>query len=86
MSKSAMGALVRYCGHKGVFVADIFLVGNVNVVKANGPVSGDNLNRHELEVASATHYISDFPDHGVLCPERGIFVVPKSQVKKTAKS
>jgi len=34
MSESKMGAKVMYCGHTGWFLADIFRVGNVNVVKA----------------------------------------------------
>lgn len=77
-----MGAFVRYCGHNGVFVADIFLVGNANVVKANGPVTGDNLLRDPHIVGAATHHITDFPHPGVWCPERGFFVVKKTQVRE----
>ena len=45
MSKAHMGATVKYCGHDGTFIADIFVVGNVNVVRANGPVTGNNIKR-----------------------------------------
>ena len=79
MSKAAIGARVQYCGHDGWFVADIFRIGDVNVVKANGKVSGDTINRPAVGV---THHLSDHPHPGCWCPERGIFVVPSRQVKE----
>ena len=79
MSKSKMGARVKYCGHDGTFVADIFEVKGANVVRANGPVTGSNLDR---QANDATHYLSDFPSAGFWCPQLGIFVVPKNQVKE----
>jgi hypothetical protein len=79
MAKAHMGARVMYCGHDGWFAADIYRVGNVNVVKANGPIEGGNLIRgrnHE-----ATHHMADFPEAGCWDPRRGFFVVPEKQVR-----
>lgn len=79
MSKPKMGAKVQYCGHNGTFVADIFLIGDVNVVRANGPVNAGNLER---PAKHPTHHLMDFPQAGFWSPDRGIFVVPKAQVKE----
>jgi len=79
MSKAKMGATVQYCGHDGTFVADIFRVGNVNVVKANGPVTPDSIRR---PAQNATHHLMDFPLAGFWRPDIGVFVVPKAQVKE----
>ena len=81
MSKSKMGAIVRYCGHEAVFVADIFDFNTVNVVVANGPLD-KHLRRSESDVAKATHHLSDFPKAGYWSPVRGVFVVPGNQVKE----
>lgn len=78
MSESAMGARVLYCGHDGYFMADIFLIAGANVVKATGKVTPDNIIRPGRE---ATHHLSDFPQARCWSPERGIFVVPASQVR-----
>ena len=78
MAKPAMGAMVKYCGHEGSFVADIFKIDNMNVVRANGPVTPANLYRG-LE---CTHHLVDFPKAGFWCPERGVFVVPAKQVRE----
>jgi hypothetical protein len=79
MSASKMGAMVKYCGHDGCFVADIFLVEGANVVVANGPVTGNNLlrpaNKHK-----PTHHLVDFPVAGYWGAGRGVFVVPQDQV------
>ncbi len=83
MSAAKMGAKVMYCGHAGWFVADIFKVGNVNVVKANGKVTSGNLVRKNLE--EATHQLVDMPVGGCWCPERGFFVVPEGQVTEIKK-
>jgi hypothetical protein len=82
MSKSAMGASVRFCGHRGVFIADIFTVGNVNVIRGNGPITPDTIDRDPGEYKFATHHMSDFPVAGFWQPRLGIFVVPESQVTK----
>ena len=74
-----MGAIVRYCGHDGCFVADIFLIEGANTVVANGPVTGDNLKRPASK-HKPTHWLSDFPKAGCWKPERGFFVVPEDQV------
>lgn len=77
MSESKMGATVRYCGHDGTFVADIFRIGNVNVVRANGKVTPGNIQRPASE---ATHHIVDFPEAGFWRPDLGIFVVLENQL------
>ncbi len=77
MSKSSMGALVQYCGHNGCFIADIWHIGNINVVVASQSVLPENLDRQ----SKPTHHISDFPKAGYWKPFKGIFVVPQEQVK-----
>ena len=79
MSEPAMGARVKYCGHDGYFIADIFKVGNCNVVRANGPVTGDTIKRPAKNI---THELSDFPKPGFWGSQVGVFVVPCEQVKK----
>jgi len=83
MSDAAVGANVMYCGHDGWFVADIFKIGEVNVVHAGGPVSGDTLVRGENH--RATHYITDMPTAGFWKPRIGVFVVPRNQVWELVK-
>jgi hypothetical protein len=83
MSKPRMGARVLFCGHKGTFVADIFKVGNVNVVRANGKVDPASLNR-DLVNKPPTHRMSDLPEAGFWRPDLGVFVVPQTQVKEVA--
>ena len=80
MSKAYMGAVVRYCGHEGTFIADIRLVAGANVINANGPVTGESLNRDPADYALATHQLDDFPEAGGWFPRRGFFVVPEKQV------
>jgi hypothetical protein len=77
----AVGALVRYCGHRGVFVADIILVGNAAVIRASGPVTGETLTRGDWEYDNATHHLFDFPTAGYWNPQLGVFVVPAKQVR-----
>lgn len=79
MSAAKMGARVQYCGHEGWFVADIFQIHCVNVVRANGPVTPDNIVRTEME--TITHTLSDMPEAGFWRPDIGVFVVPVAQVK-----
>jgi hypothetical protein len=79
MSESKIGAKVLYCGHNGWFIADIFKIGNVNVVRANGEVTPGNINRQNLD--EATHQIEDFPVGGFWRPDIGVFVVPEDQVQ-----
>lgn len=81
MAKAKMGALVLYCGHKAVFVADIYKIGSANVVRASGPLD-KHLLRDNKDVSIATHHISDFPTPGFWRPELGILVVPANQVKE----
>lgn len=79
MSKPAMGAQVLYCGHQGSFLADIFEIDGVNVVRAAGePVTAGNIDRKAIP----THHLSDFPRAGFWRPDLGVFVVPSAQVKK----
>lgn len=79
MKKGAAGAKVAFCGHNGWFLADIYYVGNVNVIRANGKITGDNLNR---PATPATHHVSDFPTAGFWKPELGVLVVPEEQVQE----
>lgn len=74
-----MGAMVQYCGHDGCFVADIYRVGNINVVVATGPVTPGNLKR-PAEKYKPTHHLEDFPEAGYWAPQKGIFVVLEDQV------
>jgi hypothetical protein len=79
MAKSCMGAVIQYCGHNGCFLADIWEVGNTNVVHASREVTVNNLER---PAQGCTHHMSDFPVPGFWKPHRGIFVVPANQVKE----
>jgi hypothetical protein len=79
LSKPAIGAHVMYCGHNGWFLADIFKIGNVNVVRAAAAkVDPGKLHRDDPE--GATHHLKDFPTTGFWRPDLGVFVVPASQV------
>ncbi len=80
MSESKMGAKVKYCGHDGWFIADIFELKGVNVVRGNGRIRYETLNKPAHP--EATHHLTDCPDSGVWMPDIGVFVVPKSQVKE----
>ena len=76
MKHGAVGAKVRYCEHDAHFLADIYLVGNVLVVRANGPINKVLIRpAHE-----PTHHLSDFPTPGFWRPDLGVFVVPQDQV------
>lgn len=77
MSAAKIGAIVQYCGHDATFVADIFRVGNVNVIRANGPIGPKTLTR---PAAKATHHVSDFPKAGFWRPDLGVLVVLEKQV------
>lgn len=78
MSRSAIGAQVQFCGHDGTFIADIFEIDGVNVVRSPVPVNGGMLKRP----AVATHTMEDFPRAGFWRPDIGVFVVPAAQVKE----
>lgn len=82
MAKGKVGALVRYCGHPGTFVADIIEVAGANVVRPEGPVTMQNLDRDPEAYEQATHHMVDWPVGGFWRPELGVFVVPKGQVKE----
>ena len=79
IKQSKMGAVVQYCGHNGVFMADLFVVAGACAVKANGLVSGSNICR-DGSLGEPTHHLCDFPLAGLWDPKRGIFVVPAEQV------
>lgn len=96
MKKAMLGAAVKYCGHAVVFPADVFHIGNVCVVKANGnlriAVSLGRNNRDDHSTGAvrydtdddaldaATHHVVDFPGPHVWMPERGVLVVPEKQL------
>ena len=75
MAKPAIGATILYCGHEATFLADIWEINGVNVVRASS--SPINLSR---PATKATHQIRDFPVAGFWRPDLGIFVVPEKQV------
>jgi hypothetical protein len=92
MSKPAIGAVVQYCGHKATFIADIFEIEGVNVVRANFTPKRDlpsafdeKLNRDPVAYLKATHHLDDWPLQGFWRPGLGVFVVPKKQVKELRK-
>jgi len=78
--KGAVGAIVRYCGHAGTFVADILEVAGACVVHAGGPITMDNLNRDPSKYAKATYQLVDFPNPIFWNPKLGVFVVPADNV------
>jgi hypothetical protein len=82
MSKPTIGARVQFCGHDGTFIADIFRVGDCNVVRASQKVTPSNLKR---PADDATHLMVDFPVQGFWRPDLGVFVVPQDQVEEIAK-
>lgn len=77
-----MSARALYCGHDATFVADIWRIGNVNVIVANGPLHGHNNTLLERPARGATHHVKDFPEAGYWRPEKGIFVVPEKQCRE----
>lgn len=79
--RAKVGAVVRYCGHNGAFIADILPVGTAMVVRASAPVTMEKLNRSEKFFASATHHISDHLG-GFWRPELGVFVVPVAALEE----
>lgn len=81
IKESYMGANVVFCGHRGYFIADIHVVGNVAVVALSAPVSPGELCR-DNEFGKPTHLMVDFPTGGYWKPSKGIFVVPVRQVRK----
>lgn len=84
MTKTTMGAFVKYCGHEGGFVADLIVVAGACIVRANGPISGDNIIRRKNAVY--THHLMDFPTAGFWRPDLGVFVVPVEQCRKLTNS
>jgi hypothetical protein len=81
MAEAYMGAVVRYGGHRGTFIADIFVIAGANVLHASRPITMENLDRDEFAYTRATHELMDFPGPAVWKPEHAFFVVPKKQVK-----
>lgn len=80
MAESKVGAIVRYCGHRAYFIADIIKVGTANAVRASGPVTMEKIARDREGYDNATHQIVDFPIAGLWSPRTGVFVVPEDQV------
>lgn len=73
-----MGVMVKYCGHNGSFIADVWELGPFAFVQASAPVKAETLDR----VTRPTHRLSDFPKAGIWQPHNGMFVVPKTQVEE----
>lgn len=82
--KNVCGVSVRYCGHKASFVADITVVGEAVVVRHDGPVTMENVDRSVKSFNAAPFHLMDFPSAGFWRPDLGVFVVPKSQFKKAS--
>lgn len=78
-TKSKTGAIVRFCNHRGVFAADVYVIEGAVIVRASGPVTPANINRSEDAYSAATHWIHDFPKPCFWRPELGLFVVPAEQ-------
>jgi hypothetical protein len=78
--KTVIGANVLYCGHNGTFLADIIHIEGATVVRPNGPLRLDKLDRNPGAVQRATHHLRDFPIAGFWRPDLGVFVVPSAQV------
>lgn len=72
------GAIVEYCGHNATFVADLYRIGDAMVVRTNGPVETDRLQR---PARNPTHHLRDYPTPGFWRPDLGVFVVPVEQVE-----
>lgn len=80
------GAAVEYCGHGGWFVADIVRTGTHCVIVANGPVTGDMLERNrDYDVTHRLNEVGPMSGKGYdgavyWNPQKGIFVVPVGHV------
>jgi hypothetical protein len=75
--KSKCGAMVRYCGHDAMFVADVFEIAGACVVVASAAIDKCLIRPATDE---ATHHLIDWPKAGYWNPRAGIFVVPSDQV------
>ena len=80
MSKPYSGACVLFCGHDATFIADIWTVGNVNVVVGNAPIEKSLSYGNKKGVP--THHLIDFPKPGYWSKSSAVFVVPTNQVKE----
>jgi hypothetical protein len=78
VSTARFGRFVQYCGHDGMFVADLYEIEGAMVVRASGPVTGETLCR---PARGADFHLFDFPNPGYWNPRAGIFVVPADQVR-----
>jgi hypothetical protein len=79
-----VGVLVKYCGHDGWFVADVYEVAGAVVVRAGDKVSPFNLMRgvDPAFKKDARYHLRDFPTAGFWRPDLGTFVVPADQLEK----
>jgi len=75
-----MGAKVQYCGHDATFIADIYKIGNCNVVRTDIRVLGFD-SQLERPAVNPTHHLVDFPAGGFWRKDLGVFVVPEDQVR-----
>lgn len=77
---SRTGAMVRYCGHDGMFPADVYEIGEAVVIHCPTPISPDMLLRPAIG-RWWTHWVVDFPMAGFWRPQTGVLVVPSAQVR-----
>lgn len=73
-----VGVPVQYCGHNGLFMADLYFIAGAVVVRASGPLDLGALIRPP---ANARYHLTDHPSTGFWRPELGVFVVPAEQLK-----
>jgi hypothetical protein len=80
-----VGAIVQYCGHRGVFVADVLQVAGAVVVRANRDVERILLRNDEDAYARADFHLSDSPGPVFWRPRDGFFVVPTGNLTRVRK-
>jgi hypothetical protein len=73
-----MTVRIRYCGHDAVFTADLLFIDTVVVIRHDGPLLLDTIQRPATDAA---YHMSDFPNPGFWRPDIGVFVIPVNQLR-----
>ncbi len=71
------GAMVQYCGHDAMFIADVFEIGDAVAICAPTEIEKCLIR----PAKDPTHHVVDFPHAGMWKPKRGMLVVERAQVK-----
>lgn len=79
--RSTIGAIVQYCGHDGVFSADLLEIEGAVVVRTNGPVTPGNIERPAAAHKPTHHLVESYTSGQFWRPDLGVFVVPKASVR-----